>query len=86
MGVTERSVPITCRGTGSIPVLTTNKNTMTEKKYNKIKKHLSKVEKIMGYKSGSLIKSLNIPEPSPSITNKCKVVIPGNLCALLGLY
>ena len=40
---------------------------MTNKEYNKIKKSLRKVEKVMGYKSGSLLKHLNIPKPTNTI-------------------
>ena len=61
---------------------------MTDKEYNKIKKHLGKVEKIMGYKSGSLMKSLNIPKPKktePKVNRgtSSTINIPGmvRLCA-----
>jgi hypothetical protein len=37
---------------------------MTQKEYNKVIKHLSKVEKIMNYKQGSLPELLKIPKPS----------------------
>ena len=45
---------------------------MTNKEYNKIKKSLRKVEKVMGYKQGSLLKTLNIPKPNnvvPKVVN-----------------
>jgi len=58
---------------------------MTQKEYNKIKKHLSKVEKIMGYESGFLIKSLNITEPSPIVIDESKFM-DTKLCAFIGVY
>jgi hypothetical protein len=45
-------------------ILITNKHSnMTQKEYNKIVKHLKKVEKIMNYKHGLLVDLLEIPKP-----------------------